>query len=396
MEEKWFCTNCGQENDGQFCIKCGSPKPQMFTASEEAAAPANAEETAAPANAANAPAAGAKKKKTWLIIVIAAVVVAAILAVLFLFVFNVRKKNYENEIGNYSITVPAGYKVTDYDNGLVAQKKDAALFVDYVESAPPGDALVYDWYDLMRYEFADRMGLKLKDALGITELEDEILDVESFGDADNHSYSISALCEDGSPAMGELYIYDSESLGCYVVCYYMKNDISEKKAEKNAADFKAFLESFNIHGAPNIPEYEIVDLSEMYLGELAVRSELVGDTEVGSRHGRIISPDGNDHIYIEIIFANSVLEVFSWEGITDGQIESSTSEKITDQGRYDYDVFRADYRDKDNNKRAYGIYGSFADNNDPAIIAIEYDVSADNAEWAEEVCHDIIWSWYMY
>ena len=396
MNEKWFCTSCGQENDGQFCIKCGSPKPQMLGAPEEVA-PAKAEEAAAQEKAADAPIASSKKKKKGLIIgIVAAVVVAAILAVLFLFVFNTRKKNYENESGNYSITVPAGYKVTEYDNGLVAKKKDAALFVDYVESAPPGDALVYDWYDLLRYEYADRMGLKLKDALGITDVEDEILDIESFGDDDYHSYSISALCEDGSPAMGELYIYDSENLGCYVVCYYMKNDISEKKAEKNAADFEAFLDSFQIHGAPNIPEYEIADLSEMYLGELAVRSELVSDIEGGSKHCRIVSPDGNDHIYIEIIFANSVLEVFSWEGITDGQIESSTSEKITDQGRYDYDVFRADYRDKDNNKRAYGIYGSFADNNDPAIIAIEYDVSADNAEWAEEVCHDIIWSWNMY
>lgn len=403
MGEKWFCIKCGQENDALFCIKCGSPRPETAMPAEAAAAvetpaaEAAAKTPAASPAAAVPPAADGKKKKRILPVIIAAaaVVVAAVVVVLFLFVFNKKEKAYENEAGNYSITVPAGYKMTEYDNGIVATKKNAALFVDFVESAPPNGAIVYDWYDFLRYKYTDRPGMLLKDALGITDVEDSILDPATFGDENFYSYSMTAVCEDGTPATGEFYIYDSDSIGCYLVCYYMKNDISEKKAEQTEADFAQFLDSFVINGAPNIPGYEVIDMNDDFLGQIAVRSELISDYDIGGRSCRISDPSGKEQIMIELIYANSILEIFSWEGIRDAQIISSSSDKITDVGRFTYDAFHAEYRDDDNNKRFYGIYGNFADNKTPGVFAVEYDVPEDKTEWAEEVCQDILWSWHF-
>ena len=412
MEEKWICPDCGQENDDLFCIKCGRPKPEPAEAPEEVSAvpeaqvpEAPAEEAAAPAEetikkaeasteAATAAAAGKaspKKKSALLKIIIgAAVLVAVIIAILCIFVFGKGKKTYENEMGNYSITVPSGYKMTDCRNGILAESKDAVFFVDYM-NADHRNALVYSWTDLFFRD--ERLPNHLQSVLGLEDAAFRILDPATFGDDDIHSYTLNAELEDGQKVTGEIHIPESKKFGVYLIGYYRKADLSEKKAAKVAEDFQQFLDSFDSDLIPNIPYYELTDLSEMYLGRIAVRSELVSDISVGGSMCLIKDPEGKEEIMMEIILrAKSVAEVFSWEGITDGQIETATTEKISN-GRYEYDTYLADYRDKKNNRRAYAIYGIFADNKTPGILAIEYDVSADKKEWAEEVVSDIMWSW---
>lgn len=468
MGEKWICS-CGHENDANFCVRCGSRKPEITEApaaaeevstvpeetpavaeetpaaaeaapavteetpaAEEAApevteeasaiteeAPVPAEETPAAADAPNAAAeetpavteaapevteeapaaepkpqkaAAAKKKKTWLWIVIAAVLVAAIAVVLILFVFNKKETLYENEVGNYAITVPGGYKIEAFDNGIVAQNKDAVFIADYALSDAT-NALVYDWYYLA--QFKDRIFWKLEEPTKIKAADFSILDPDTYGNDDIHSYSMSVVCEDDTEAMGEVRLISSESLGCYLVSYYMKNDISEKKAEKIAGDFAKFADSFVIHGAPNIPEYTIEDNSDDYTGKIAVRTKLIRRISSGYKSISIESPDEKDSVEVELLSGEkSVISIFSREGITDGQIESSSSEKITDYRGVTYDAFHATYRDNNNNLRVFGIYGNYLDNKTaPGIFVVEYDVAQDKAEWAEEVCHDVLWSW---
>ena len=369
MEEKWVC-ECGQENDGQFCIHCGQRKPDKL----------------------EKPVPPPKRKKPLLAIIIAAVVVVAvILAVLFLFVFK-GKKTYENELGNYSITVPSGYKTTDYDNGILAQSKDAVFFVDYLETDYNG-ALIYGWLDFEYFD--DRPVSQLQSDLGIENCDFRILDSATYGENDTHSYSLKADGADGQPVTGEVHMIDSRKFGIYLIGYYRNEDLSEKKAQKVADDFKRFFDSLDSDFIPNIPYYELADLRDIYLGQIAIRSELVSDIDVGGGMCLIKDPEGKEEIMMEIILrAKSVAEVFSWEGITDGQIETASTEKIS-IGRNEYDTYIADYRDKKNNQRAYAIYGIFADNSTPGILAIEYDVSADKKEWAEAVVADILWSWNL-
>ena len=172
MEEKWIC-ECGQENDDLFCILCGKRRPEKAEADPEAAAPARAAATTHP-----------KKKSPILGIIIGAVVlVAIILAVLFLFVFK-GKTAYENDLGNYSITVPSGYKTTDHDNGILAESKDAVFFVDYLETDYNG-ALIYGWLDFEYFD--DRPVLQLQSDLGIENVAFRILDSATYGDNDTHS-----------------------------------------------------------------------------------------------------------------------------------------------------------------------------------------------------------------
>jgi len=54
--EKWICA-CGQENDGKFCIQCGSPKREAAPAAVAPAAPVEAAAPVAPAVAPIEPAA---------------------------------------------------------------------------------------------------------------------------------------------------------------------------------------------------------------------------------------------------------------------------------------------------------------------------------------------------
>ena len=395
MGEKWICPKCGQENDDLFCIQCGTRRPEIMEADDVASAEELLEKATEPAiEEPAAPDKQAAKKKSPLlkIIIAAAVVVVAVIVVLCLTVFNKKPKTYKNEIGNYSIDVPAGYKITEFDNGILAESKEAVFFVDYLNTDYKG-ALVYDWYDLV--EFTDRIYGELNYIWGITELTTRILSPSTYGDDGIYSYSMEVVTADDQTCTGEFHIQNAKKLGVYCICYYILDGTSDKKAEKIREDFASFKDSFSINGAPNIPDYEHADLTEMYLGELMVRSDLVGDISVGGKMCIIKDPSKNEEIMIEIIFANSVLEIFSWEGITDGQIEESVSEKI-EKGRNKYDTYRAVYRDKKNNKRAYGIYGIFADTSHPGVIAIEYNVSADMQEWAEEVISDIMWSWYIH
>ena len=380
MEEKWVC-ECGQENDDLFCIRCGKRRPEKAGAEPEAAAPARAAATTQP-----------KKKSPILAIIIGAVVlVAVVLAILFLFVFK-GDKTYKNEFGNYSVTVPSGYKTTDHDNGILAQGKDAVFFVDYLETDYNG-ALIYGWLDFEYFD--DRPVLQLQSDLGIENVVFRILDSATYGDNDTHSYSLKAEGADGQPVTGELHMIDSRKFGIYLIGYYRNEDLSEKKAQHVADDFTQFLDSLDSDFIPNIPYYELADLRDIYLGQIAIRSELVSDIDVGGGMCLIKDPEGKEEIMMEIILrAKSVAEVFSWEGITDGQIETASTEKIS-IGRNEFDTYIADYRDKKNNQRAYAIYGIFADNKTPGILAIEYDVSADKKEWAEAVVSDILWSWNL-
>ena len=385
MEEKWVC-ECGQENDDLFCIRCGKRRPEKAEAAPKAAIP----EAVAPAK--TEAAVQPKKKKPLLAIIIGAVVlVAIILAILFLFVFK-GDKTYKNEFGNYSVTVPSGYKTTDYDNGILAQSKDAVFFVDYLETDYNG-ALIYGWLDFEYFD--DRPVSQLQSDLGIENCDFRILDSATYGENDTHSYSLKADGADGQPVTGEVHMIDSRKFGIYLIGYYRNEDLSEKKAQKVADDFKRFFDSLDSDFIPNIPYYELADLRDIYLGQIAIRSELVSDIDVGGGMCLIKDPEGKEEIMMEIILrAKSVAEVFSWEGITDGQIETASTEKIS-IGRNEYDTYIADYRDKKNNQRAYAIYGIFADNSTPGILAIEYDVSADKKEWAEAVVADILWSWNL-
>ena len=401
MEEKWIC-ECGQENDDLFCIRCGKRRPEnVETAAPEniaekvPAEPAPAKAEAEPEAVAPAKAGAAvqpKKKKPLLAIIIGAVVlVAVVLLILFLFVFK-GDKTYKNEFGNYSITVPSGYKTTDHDNGILAQSKDAVFFVDYLETDYNG-ALIYGWLDFEYFD--DRPVLQLQSDLGIEDCKFRILDSATYGENDTHSYSLTAEGADGQPVTGELHMIDSRKFGIYLSGYYRNEDLSEKKAQSVADDFKLFLDSLDSDFIPNIPYYELADLRDIYLGQIAIRSELVSDIDVGGGMCLIKDPEGKEEIMMEIILrAKSVAEVFSWEGITDAQIETASTEKVS-IGRNEYDTYVADYRDKKNNQRAYAIYGIFADNSTPGILAIEYDVSADKKEWAEAVVADIMWSWNL-
>ena len=386
MEEKWIC-ECGQENDDLFCIRCGKRRPEKAEAAPEVAAEPVA---AAPAQAAAAT--QPKKKSPILGIIIGAVVlVAIILAILFLFVFK-GDKTYKNEFGNYSVTVPSGYKTTDYDNGILAQSKDAVFFVDYLETDYNG-ALIYGWLDFEYFD--DRPVSQLQSDLGIENCDFRILDSATYGENDTHSYSLKADGADGQPVTGEVHMIDSRKFGIYLIGYYRSADLSEKKAQQVSDDFKQFFDSLDSDFIPNIPYYELADLRDIYLGQIAIRSELVSDIDVGGGMCLIKDPTGKEEIMMEIILrAKSVAEVFSWEGITDGQIETASTEKIS-IGRNEFDTYIADYRDKKNNQRAYAIYGIFADNSTPGILAIEYDVSADKKEWAEAVVADILWSWNL-
>lgn len=423
MGEKWICPKCGQENDDLFCIKCGSPRPEQSETVEEvkdaaetvaaetveeittqaeetldkATAPAEeavkaveaSPEVAATVQAATGMPAPKKKSLLLKIIIAAAVVVAAVIAVLCIFVFGKGKKTYEDDLGNYSIVIPAGYKMTGNDNGFIAENKNAVFYVDYVLTDFQ-NSLVRDWYDLAQYK--DILFDQLETVYDMKRADFEILNPSTYGDNDQWAYSFDAICTDDVTAYGEVHLIGCDTYGVYLISYLLREDVPEKKAEKVREDFSKLRDSFEAHGDPKIPKYVEADLRDNHLGMIAVRSSLVHDIDDG-KICIISDPNQNEEVMMEIIFANSILEIFSWEGITDGQIEESSSEKYTDRGRYDYDVYRCTYRDKKNNQRAYGIFGIFANASTPGVIAIEYDVSADMKDWAEEVVSDIMWSW---
>lgn len=420
MDDKWICYNCGMECDGKFCIRCGSPRPeaapQQTPAQPEAQQPQQFEQQApqavqqpqqtAPQVEQLAPQAvqqpktaeaKPKKKKTGLIIgIIAGAVVLVAAAVVCLFVFVLNKKTdtaYHNEHGNYSVVIPAGFEVIEFDTGFYAQKDGATIFAAYLNTDPLG-ACIYDAWDFSRQ--VDNVEGYLAYVLGVKEASVEVKNDEHINNVGYWTYKLDTTLESGANARGELRYTDADNIGIYIFCYFMTADTEEEVAGQ--AD--AFLHSAVIDGSPNVPRYLIKDLTDIDLGTVAINADLVGDIEVSGGSMVVWNRDETERVTFEIVIAPSVFDVIErefdavyWDDPNMNYLNIATLD-VSNMGRYDFEAYRLDYHDAKNNTRVYEIYGLYDDNYH--VICANYDVTEGASDWAKTVCEDIVWSWRQY
>lgn len=133
MNEKWICS-CGAECDGNFCIRCGSPRPVAAPPASvspvPAAAPtpiATSAPTPAPAPAAKA-APGSKKKR---IIIIAAAAAAVVIAAALLVYFFVIADPYT--VNHYKADGPLEIQ-EGFDLLTDSERDIAVLYPAYLEA----------------------------------------------------------------------------------------------------------------------------------------------------------------------------------------------------------------------------------------------------------------------
>lgn len=363
----WTCKECGQENDGKFCIKCGKPftEPAKEAAEETVFAGVNAsagQDTVTPI--APVP---KKKSKTPLIIAIVAGSVLLLAAIITVIAVVVHKGN-DND-------VPESTGVYYYVSGVAER---SILYEESNANSTPlaylsnGDSVEYFYDENSKFVYvmdirSHQYGYMLSDELvasaaNVVYPEDEGSDMESLGDyyVTGTKSSLSVREEPNSDANAIVKLYNGEVVSLlettnnkywyvydygsgesgYVLCDYLTEnfaDVEYGESTDDEGNTMTVIATYYVTGTTNY---------------LAIRSEAssssnveIGKTYNGNAVGVIEKTDG------------TFWYVYDYNSGLYGYVKCAylTSEYPYDDYYYD-DYYYDDYYDEGDYYDYYGDY----------------------------------------
>ncbi len=301
-----------------------------------------------------------------------------------------KSRTFENEMGNYSVVIPANYQVSEFTSGVYLQGEKSSLFASYFNTDPQG-AMIYD-----RDDFITRAGAVdgyIAALLGVESAEFSEGEEETINGTDFLRCPVSIVYKDGTSAEGAFYVADTENFGVYCICYYLEPDAGTKQEEE--AD--AFIQSMTVNGAPNVAPYVIFDLRDKDLGMFAVRAELLGDLDPGDESIWFYDPEKEETVALELLSNTTMKDTVNREALRISKMDEHArlyDLNVADMGRYEFEAVHYDYKDNKNAPRTMELYG--LSDGGGNLILIDFDVNESNADWAKEVAQDLIWSWRQY
>lgn len=213
----WTCNQCGQENDGKFCVKCGKPFTEPLEASPEVTVFVNASDS--PGQAPVRPMAPAPKKKNKTPLLLAIIVGSVLLlAAIITVIAVVVHKGNDND-------VPESTGVYYYVSGVAEYSilyEQANAHSTALARLSNGDSVEYFYDENSKFVYvmdikSHQYGYMLSDELvasaaNVVYPEDEGSEIESLGDyyVTGTKSSLSVREEPSSDANAIVKLYNGE------------------------------------------------------------------------------------------------------------------------------------------------------------------------------------------